>query len=246
MDDEWKSMIRRKEARLSLPKKRPCLIKPEGENVRAPTVVGEDKRRSIKGTTDSGLRFLVRRVLILIPSDGISAMKGIGKPKGFLEEVCGWILDILEEDSVSGEEEGEGSVHVEGQSSYGIEINEDEALSEKILYTFQNEEFPNRDNVEVINKDELKEEEDKDEPFRIIQLLKEHPIQNIGLDKVGESDTLFILLDLPHIRKEVQAQHAAPVAERLTTTLWLPWAILSDVEIDEGDGEVNSKPSRPV
>ncbi|KAI3715476.1 hypothetical protein L6452_22459 [Arctium lappa] len=108
-----------------------------------------------------------------------------------VKEVCGWIPDFLEEDSTSEGEEGEGSVYVEVQPSDGYKIDEDEALPKRIPDSFQNEEFLNRDNVEVINKDEVGVEGEKNDPFGIMWLLEEHPIQNTGLDKVRESDILF-------------------------------------------------------
>ncbi|KAI3714473.1 hypothetical protein L6452_21427 [Arctium lappa] len=106
-------------------------------------------------------------------------------------EVCGWIPGFIEEDSLSEEEEGEGSPHVEVHPSYGVGINDNEDLSEKILDSFENEEFTFHDNVEEINKDEVEEERDTNDPFEIIRLLEKQPVQNIGLEKVGESDAPF-------------------------------------------------------
>ncbi|KAI3733698.1 hypothetical protein L6452_13149 [Arctium lappa] len=100
--------------------------------------------------------------------------------------------NFIEVDSVSEEEELEESARVEVNPSYGVGSNENEDLSEKIPDTFENEEFAPHDNVEEINKEEGEEERDTDDPFGFIRLLEKEPVQNIGLENVGESDNPFL------------------------------------------------------
>ncbi|KAI3728881.1 hypothetical protein L6452_17526 [Arctium lappa] len=135
----------------------------------------------------------------------------------FVKEVCGWIPDFLE---------GEGSVHIQGQLSYWVEIYEDEYLYEKIPDIFQSEEFPNRDNVDV---------------------------KNIGMDKFEESDTPVYPPGFTshsecanRVNKEAQSQPATTAAERSTPVLLPPRIDLSKMENVEMEGEVKSNPSRLV
>ncbi|KAI3736053.1 hypothetical protein L6452_15585 [Arctium lappa] len=99
--------------------------------------------------------------------------------------------EFIEVDSVSKEESWEKSAHVEVNTSDGVGSNENEDFSEKIPDTFENEENTHLDNVEEINKYEGEEARDKDDPFEFIPLLEKEPLQNIGLENVGESDTPF-------------------------------------------------------
>ncbi|KAI3769930.1 hypothetical protein L6452_01044 [Arctium lappa] len=137
-----------------------------------------------------------------------------------------WIPDFIEEDRFSEEEEGEGSAHVEVHPSYGVGINENEDLSEKIPDCFENEEFTFHDNVEEINKDEVEEERDTNDPFGIIRLLEKQPLKESPLtdDSIG--------VDFSH--QETKVKSNIPIAEKFT-------AVSRATRPVSFEGEVNSK-----
>ncbi|KAI3769750.1 hypothetical protein L6452_00863 [Arctium lappa] len=113
-----------------------------------------------------------------------------------VKEVCGWIPDFIEVDSVSEEENWEESAHVEVNPTDGVGSYENEDFSEKIPDTFGNEESAHHDNVEEINKYEGEEERDTDDPFGFLPLLEKEPLQKNGLENVGESVTHVYPLDI--------------------------------------------------